>query len=295
MGLFGSSRKKPRDSFHAAVEQHRRRAPTAMLRERESESLRQRNAGYFRSGGPFAWQESTDPHPYGQPAFGFYSGENLAAGRPRQQHPKRSRSVDEEFRNTPYAFPLDPAARDLPFSPKNGHLGPSSAAGWSPWLGLDPRAALGRDFLPYNRPEEQSRYLEYPEFDEYAPTSRMAPLSRSMSANGRRLAPQSTSLGTSTYPDRPIFDRFRPFNSSPVPNPYGASMFNRDIPSHNHPTWNGFADRRKDPFSGLGRANRPARPPGSYERLRPPHLQPGNNRAESGRGTYSSSSGIGET
>lgn len=259
---------KPHDPFQAAVEQQRRRAPAARHRERQSESSRQLSAEYLRHGGPSAWDNSPNVHPYGQPGFGFYSGENLAAGRQRQREPKRSMSVDEDFRGIPHQFWSEPLAPDLPFSPYQGFSGPSFGgrgecdAGGTPRFDLDPWTGLALAASPYSGPEQE---LLYP---DHVLSTRMPHLGGSMSSGGQWFLPRSIPPGLPTYRERPIFDNFRPFSDSPVPNPYIAPILNRNTPSDRPPPWN--------PLSGMRTPSRPVRPPGSYERLRPPHLQRGN-------------------
>jgi hypothetical protein len=300
MGLFGSSRKKTRGPFQAPVEQQRRRNPTAMFGDRRSESARQRNAHYFRPGDPSAWQKNANEHPYGQPGFGFYSGENLAAGRPQQPGPRESMSVDDGFRNTPPGLFSDPFERDLPCSPYWGYPGPSFGrreAGHAtepPWLDPDDWNGLGaRDSL-YAGPEEPSLYPRDGGLGNYIPNTIISPIGRSIPTVSRRFPPRSAPLNMSRYPDQPIFDQFRPFRDSPVPNPYTAPPFNRNVSSDRHPPWSPFADRTMDPFQRMRTSNVPTHPPGSYERLRPAHLERGNSRAGSRGGTRSSSLYMGE-
>lgn len=304
MGLFGSSRKKPRDTFQAAVEQQRRRTPAAGHRQRQSQSVRRRNAEPSHHYSSFPWHESTNAYPYEQPGFGFYSGENLAAGRPRQQDPQRSMSADEGYGNIPPGFFSDPSGRDFPFLPYLGYPGPNFGgreernAGNISWLDIDAWSGSRLRSSPYTGPGEHFLHPEKDNFLDYLPNTRMPPLGRSMSSNSRQYRPRSSPWDPPMYPkypaylDRPIFDSVRPFRDEPLPDPYTAPV----------PYWNGLPDRQigvnpftnrpVGPIPGTGTANRQPRPPGSYERLRPPHLQPGNSRAGSRRGYRSSSTNM---
>jgi hypothetical protein len=299
MGLFGSSRKKTRDPFQAAVEQQRRRNPTEMYGDRRSEPARERNAHYLGSGDASAWRENANEHPYGQPGFGFYSGENLAAGRPRQPGPRKYTSADDGFRSTPRGLFSDPFERDLPCSPYRGYSGPSCGrreAGHATgplWLDRDHWNGLGVRDSPYAGPEEPFLRRGDHDLDNYIASTMIPSLGRSLSTNDRRFPPRSSPLNMSRYPDQPVFDQFRPFRSSANPNPY-APPLNRNVSSNRHPPWSAFGDRTMDPFLCTRTSNGPTRPPGSYERLRPPHSQSGNSRAGSRRGNRSSSSNLGE-
>ena len=308
MGLFGTSKKKSRHSFQAAVEQHQGRAPAATLRARQSESAYRRNADYFRGGSPSPWQEGTHEHPYKQPGFGFYSGENLAAARPHAQEAKRSLSLDDGFKNTQEGFLSGPSSEArLPFSLPQMSAGSScwDGAGYDadcpPWMDLGPWADAepwdsSYRSLPYHAPEEQIRCSNSPYFDLYEPRTRAPPILDRSVSNGRRFTTCSPPFHRSTAPGRPAFDTFRPLHSTRTPNPYTPDQgFRQDAPLGQVPTWNGSGGRSDRPFSHQATASRPpSRRPGSYERLKPPHLQRGNSAAGSGTGTRSSSSRLGD-
>jgi hypothetical protein len=280
MGLFGSSRKKPYNPFQAAAEQQRQQGLATRVRQRQPES------SHLRPG----WDKSPIVHPYGQPGFGFYSGENLAAGsRPRQREPSQPTSVDDGLRGRPpqpWSGPLSPGP---PFPPHQVYPAPSfenCEAGCLPLVDLDAWAALRPPASPYRGPEEQ--LLVHPDhyFADYVPGTRVLPLSSSTSSGAPHFPPRNIPLDASRYRERPIFDGLRPFRNSPVPNPYIALDPSRNGPPHRHPAWNPFPDG----IVPMRAPGTPARPPGSYERLRPPHLQLGNGRAGGGGGTRSSSS-----
>ncbi|ERF73371.1 hypothetical protein EPUS_07205 [Endocarpon pusillum Z07020] len=288
MGFFGSSRKKARDPFQAAVEQHQRGASSARLRGRQS--------GSARHDVPFAWCDSDNVHPYGQPGFGFYSGENLAAGTSLRTEPKRPRSVDEDFRDMGPRYPIDSWGAGLPFSTYQSYPRPSSKNIYArdiPYLELGPRAQIGPRDLPYTGSEELRPYLGGGGRNEFAqpePTS-MAPLGRLLPCDGDLFSPRRTPLDLSASAERPIFDHFPQFRRSPTPNRYPIPNFNANLPLNGSQAWDSYADRVADPISGAWTNSWPSHPPGSYERLRPPHLQPGNS---GGGGTRSSSSNIGQ-
>ena len=296
MGLFGS-KKKPRDPFEAAVEQQRRRSSAKSFGQRQSSS-HQRSTDYCGYGGPSAWHKSTNVHPYRQPGFGFYSGENLA-GRPRHSEQRRSVSVDEGSRVLPPGFRSTSLGRDLPFSPNRWSPEPDfrgrdrGRAGGSPWLYLDPWTGLASVDSPYAGPEEQFIYPHRPNCDAYVPGARMPPLRRSVSSNSRLFAPPYIPSDFSTYSENPNYAPFRPFSDPAVPEPYVVPMSNRDVNFDRHLALDPLTDRRMDPLPDMRATGRPPRPHGSYERLRPPHLQRGTSRAGSGRCIHSSNSNLG--
>lgn len=301
MGFFGSSRKKPRDPFHATVDQYRRRTPATRLTEIRSGQARHLSTEYYGGGGPASLQDGPISHPYGQPGFGFYSGENLTAHKPRQQEPRRSLSMDVGFNSTPQGVFSDQFGRDLPYTQSQEFLGPAYKNNWEydaerlPWLDINPWTESEMRYEDpykgqYERPQEQYKQFTHPtrhDVSDHLPRTRASPLDRSTSMNRRWLPPQR-------HHQRPVFDQFRPFGSSPVPNPYTAPVSDLNFSMHCHPSWNAYANRTFDPFPGMRTVNPPSRPPGSYERLRPPHLQQANSRTGSGRGTSSSSSRMGD-
>jgi hypothetical protein len=271
MGLFGSARKKPHDPFQAAVGQQRRRGLATRLRGRQPEQSR-------------LWHECDHGlmvHPYRQPAFGFYSGENLAASRrQRQGGPRHSIKTDGSLGERTPKSGSEPLATGLPFPPHRFNSAPGfeyREIGGPPLQDLDLYPGLRPPVAPYRSPDGQ---LLYP--DHYCagavPGTMALPLGRTTTSSDTR------------YPDRPIFDGFRPFPSSPVPNPYTNSA-NCDTHLYRYPAWGSCPGGIIHPFSGGRPPGVPPRPPGSYERLRPPHLQLGNGQARSGSSTHSSSYG----
>ena len=279
MGFFGSSRKKARDPFQAAVEQHQRGASSARLRGRQS--------GSARHDVPFAWCDSDNVHPYGQPGFGFYSGENLAAGTSLRTEPRKPRSVDEDFRDMGPRYPIDSWGADLPFSTYQSYLRPSSKNRYArdiPYLELSPGAQIGPRDLPYTGSEELCPYLGCGGSNDFAPSTSMAPLGRLLPSNGELFSPRRTPLDLSTCAERPIFDHFPQSRRSPTRNRYPIPNSNSNLPLNYSPAWDPYADRAMEPISGVWTNSWPPHPPGSYERLRPLHLQPGNSR---GGGTRS--------
>lgn len=299
MGLFGNS-KKSNDAFQAAVEKHQRRTPTATLRARQSESASRRNADHFHCRRPFPWQEGAHEHPYKQPGFGFYSGENLAAAQPRAQETKRSLSFDDGFGNIHGGPSPGPSREGLPFPPLPMSAGTScwDGAGHDadcpPWMDHGARADAAPwdssyQGLPYCAPEEQMLRPNGPLFDLYEPRTRTRPMDSPVTPNGRRFTTRSPPFNTSAAPERLHFDPLHPFRNTHMPNPYTPSQgFRQDAALGRYPSWNGYSgggggggggDR---PFSRATTADQPPpRPPGSYERLRPPHLQRGNSVAGS--------------
>ena len=71
----------------------------------------------------------------------------------------------------------------------------------------------------------------------------------------------------SMHPSRPIFDDFRPTSTAP--------KYNQNPPMDRlDAALNAFTRRPRDPFLGAPLTQQPPRPPGSYERLRPPRERP---------------------
>jgi hypothetical protein len=297
MGLFGSFRKKPSDPFQAAVEQQRRRTPAGTLRSRQSESAYRRNADYFHGGGPFAWQEGPHEHPYEQPGFGFYSGENLSAAGPQIQETKRSLSEDDGFRDAQQGFLPGSLGPDLPFSPHWRYPGPTTRPiGWneagydteSPlWIDPEPHVGTRPWDWPYHGPEEEFLHSESHYFNPYRPSTREPLMARRSSLSGRALPARNSPFNMSSNRERPVLDTFRPSN------PYAPDRsFNRNFVQDRSHTWNPLGRRNGSPFSG---SRPPPHPPGSYERLRPLHLQRGDSGAGNGGGRGGrSSSRLGE-
>jgi hypothetical protein len=274
MGLFGSARKKPHDQFQAAVEQQRRRGLANRLGGRQPEPSRLRHR----------WDNSPIVHPYGQPGFGFYSGENVAASsRQRQGGPRRSISFDEGLGEIPPQSRSEPLATGLLYPPHRAYSAPGSGyqrGGGASLQDLDLWAALRPPASPpYRGPEGQLLYPDH-YFADAVPGTMVPPLSRTTTSSG----------ALSRYPDQPIFDNFRPFPNSPGPNPYTNPVPNRDAMVRRYPAWNSCPGGIIiHPLSGMRAPGVPPRPPGSYERLRPPYLQLGNGQAGSGSSTRSSS------
>lgn len=271
MGFFGSSKKKARDPFQAAVEQHQRGASSARLRGRQS--------GSARHNVPFAWCDGDNVHPYGQPGFGFYSGENLAAGTSLRTEQKKARSVDEDFRDMGPRYPVDSWGADIPFSTYQSYPRPSSKNRYArdvPYLELGPRAQTGPGDLLYTGSDELHPYLGCGGPNNFAPSTSMAPLSRFLPSNGELFSPRRTPLDPSACAERPIFHHFPQFRRSPTPYRYPVPNFNANQPLNCSLAWDPYAERAADPISGAWTNSWPPHPPGSYERLRPPHLQPGN-------------------
>ncbi|KAF7511723.1 hypothetical protein GJ744_003454 [Endocarpon pusillum] len=287
MGFFGSSRKKARDPFQAAVEQHQRGASS-------SARLRGRQPGSARHDVSSAWCHSDNVHPYGQPGFGFYSGENLAAATSLRSEPRKPRSVDEDSIDMGPRYPVDSWGADIPFPTYQSYPRPSSKNIYArdiPYIELGPRAQIGPRDLPYSGSEEFRLYLGGGGRNDFAPSTSMASLGRLLPSNGELFSPRRTPLDLSAYAERPIFDHFSQFRRSPMPNRYPIPNFNANLPPNCSPARDPYADRAADPISGGWTNSWPPHPPGSYERLRPPHLQPGNSR---GGGARSSSSNIGQ-
>jgi hypothetical protein len=302
MGFFGSSRKKIRDPLQAVIEQQQRRNPAARFTERQSEPARQHNEDYIRERRPFEWNDSANGHPYEQPGFGFYSGENLAAGRARQQERKKPMSADGGFKNAQHGYVSNPLEEDVfLFSPRPSYPGPSlweeggCDAASPESLHCDPWAGT----RPWDWPPEgpAQRYLRPPSlnFNDYRPSTMMNPPGRAISVTTRQTPRQSTQFNIPPYNNpRPVFDSYRTFSHTPGPTPYTAPLFNTSVPSDRIPIWSDSRTHIGSPYLGSRMSNGPPRPHGSYERLRPPHLQRGGSRAGGGRGTHSSSSRIGE-
>jgi hypothetical protein len=291
MGLFGGPRKKPSDPFRAAVEQQSKRTLAARLRASQSESARQRSAHYFRGNGLSAWPGNTREHPYQQPGFGFYSGEQLASGRPGEGEPKRYLSVDEGVRNAQQGSSSELYGRDLSFSPHHRHPG---AGFWNgdvcnfadppfvdrdPWTGLDPRNS------PYHVPEEQLLFPDRYDSNSYGLYARMSPLGRPRPRNGRHFPSRDPPFNTAMFADGPVFDGLRPFNNLSMPSSHTAPTYYRDIPSERYPTWSASGRHPRDPEPVTRAAYGSPRLPRSYERLRPPRMQRRGGRAGSASGS----------
>jgi hypothetical protein len=282
MGLFGSSRKKPRDQFQASVEHQRKRTPAGRSREMQAELSRQYKADLFRQANPFPSQENSQQHPYQRPGFGFYSGENLAAAKSRQRAAKRSVSLDAGVQNVPGGYAGQTMWEEDGFSGNS-----------TPWQ--DPTGWNDPDVweTAYYGQEAPFGYSASYDFNGPGQYRSLYPLDNSVFGGGRPFS--ATPFNTPTYPEPPIFDSFRPFNEPRGTNPYAASpLFNSPNRTQGHPIWDGLGGRIGSPFPSSPRRNWPPRPPGSYERLRPPHLRRGSSGAGAGGLSRSSSSRMGE-
>lgn len=278
MGFFGSSRKQARDPFQPAVEQHKRRASSARFRERQS--------GPARHDMPFAWCDSDNAHPYGQPGFGFYSGENLAAGLPRRTEPTRPLSVDESFQGMGPGYPIDSWATGLAFSPHQSYPKPSFKSSYArdiPYFDLGLRMRTGPRDLHYNVPEEFCSYPGCGSCNDFVPSTSSTPLGKLLPFNYGEMFRSRAACA-----ERPIFDHFPPSRKSPTPKRYPIPEFHSHMPTKYSPGRDPYANRTVDPISDARTNSWPPHPPGSYERLRPPHLQRENGRSGSGRITRSS-------
>lgn len=280
MGLFGSSRRKTRDPFQASVEQHRRRASGATFGEMQTGATSRRNLQFQRHFGSSGYE-----HPYMQPGLGFYSGENLLADRRRKRGQERALSVDEYlFRNTPRDCP-DALMHEVPCSSyQRCETGPclgiaeQCSGGASPRLDFDLCGNSEARHSPYDRRDEHFLYPAHHHVcDDYLPSTMRR--RRPVPATNPEFQPRRFSSGISNpRRDCPTFEWMRSFRSPPTTNAYLAPRFSRNVPLDSPRQWNAFARRTFDPWNG------PPHAPGSYERLRPPHLRQENSRAESRRG-----------
>ncbi len=207
-------------------------------------------------------------------------------------------SVDEHFLGMAPGYPIDSWDANLASSPYQNYPIPSFERGYAkdiPYLDLGPRMRIGPGDLPYTGPEEFCPDLGYGGRNDFGPSTSMVPRSRLLPSNGEPFCSRRTPFGPSACVERPIFDHFSPFRKSPTPNRYPIPEFHSHVPPNCSPAWDPYADRTMDPISGARTNIWAPHPPGSYERLRPPHLQQGSSRAGSGRGARSSSSYIGQT
>jgi hypothetical protein len=279
MGLFGRPRKKPSDPFRTTVEQQSKRTLAARLRASQSESARQRSARYFLGNGLSAWPGNTREHPYQQPGFGFYSGEHLASGRPRQGEPKRYLSVDESVRNAQQGSSSELYDRDLSFSPHHRYPG---AGFWNrdvcnfadpPFVDRDPLTGLDPRNSSCHVPEEQFLFPDRYNSNSYGLNPRMSPLGRPKPRDGRHFPSRDPPFNMAMFADCSVFDGLRPFNNLSMTSSHTAPTYYRDIPSERYPNWSVPGRQTRDPESVTRAAYGSPRPPGSYERLRPPHMQ----------------------
>ena len=307
MGLFGSSKKKTSDPFQAAVEQQRKRTSAGTLRSRRSESAYHRNADCFRRGGPLPWQEGTSEHPYAQPGFGFYSGENLVLPRAHVQTTNGSSSMDDGPKNAQFGLLHDLFGNNLPLPPhpsypestgQNSWDLPGYDAKYPPWTDPDSWIGASPPGLPYHSPEEEFLRQESHYLHPYNPRTRELVMGRPSSSRGHSVPARTSPFNALSHRERPGLDTFRPFNNSHVASPYESDQsLHRFAPQASAPIWkwNPSRGRRGNSLSNSRTADAPPpRPPGSYERLRPLHLQHGNSPAESGRDRRGSTSWLGE-
>lgn len=282
MGLFGSSRKKAHDPFQDAIEHHQRGKPAPRSRERQWESARQRTADHSHCDRSLAWHEGSNEHPYKQPGFGFYSGENLTASTPWQREPTRTMGVGGGYGIMPPRIYSDPLMWDPLASPHQGcpwpsfHDGDGYDAGGPPWRDPDPLTGSWWWDSPYTDPEEPLPYRDC------GLLARVPPLGGPLSSDSRPFLPRSVppeGWMYPEYPERPSIDHLRPCNNEPTPYFHAARSFTGNVPFDCDCAFNQCRDHAVDTFSGIGAPNRSPRPPGSYERLRPPHLEQGRDGA----------------